>query len=171
MKSSELKNKVLHYWRYNRRYSKICTEGGKFESDVLISNNKEIIECEIKTNKHDLVTLEWKKKKHSIYAKPNKWYINFIPNRFFIAVPKELVSFALEVVKDTKYGVLEVKEKGNMFRRNALCIIRKKAQLLTDKLNNKLLIQLEWRESSELIRTRMENARLREQVKLLKSKH
>ena len=111
MKANEIKTKVLHYWRFTRNgYNYIATEAGKFKSDVLVSNEKEIIECETKISKADLKK-DFIKKKHEIYKKPTTWYSQWLPNKFYFAVPEDLVKEALALTEETNYGVIEVSSK------------------------------------------------------------
>ena len=44
--SAILKNVLLSYYRYERRYSHVVTEF--FDADVVVSNQKITIECEVK---------------------------------------------------------------------------------------------------------------------------
>ena len=156
MNAHEIKTKTLHYWRFTRSgYNYIATEAGKFKADILVSNEKEIIECETKISKSDLKN-DFKKKKHGVYKKPSSWYTKWIPNRFYFAVPKELVDLAKELVKDTPYGVIEVSDKKISKRKKEVyCSIVKSAKIIQPKFKEKLHKQLIMRESSELVRLRL----------------
>ena len=158
MNSSEVKTKTLHYWRFIRKdYNFIATEVGRFNSDVLVANNKEIIACEIKVSKYDLKN-DLKKKKHSIYKKLNKYYFKWIPNKFYFAVPSNLISYAKEIVENTEYGILEVLDKNIVSNKKvSYCKIVKKAKKLHKEYNLALHKQIILRESSELIRLRIKN--------------
>jgi len=160
--SSEIKTKLLHYWRFTRNgYDYLATEVGKFNSDVLVSNGKEIIECEVKCSRADLRN-DFKKTarsgtlKHSVYKKPSTYYSQWLPNRFYFAVGKELGEYALEMVSGTPYGVIEV--SSNPFsnrKRDSYCLIVKKAGIIQPIFRKKLYRQIIMRESSELIRLRI----------------
>jgi len=156
MNAKELKIKLLHYWRFNRRYLYIATEVGKFNADVLASNGIDtIVECEVKTSKRDLVN-DFKKKKHRIFQSPSQWYASFMPNYFFFAVPSKLLDDALDLTKDTPYGVIEVFDitfiEAKQIR---YCVIRRNASLLTEKFRDKLFRQLVLRMGSEIVRSRI----------------
>ena len=162
MNSVEIKTKVLYYWRFNRKgYDYIATEVGKFNSDILVSNSREIIECEIKTSKYDLKN-DFKKTsrsgipKHSLYANPTKYYSQWIPNKFYFAVDEDLVDYALDSVKDTPYGVILVSSKKIIpSNKDTYCKIIRKADIIQPSFKKKLHRQIILRESSELIRLRM----------------
>jgi len=156
MKANELKTKVLHYWRYTRNgYNYIATEAGKFNADVLVSNEKEIIECETKISRADLRN-DFKKKKHSIYKNPSKWYASWIPNKFYFAVPETLTAYALELTQETVYGVIEVSSnKIGSRKKEVYCKIRKSAGVIQPKFKAKLHRQVLMRGSSELVRLRI----------------
>jgi len=153
---NQVKTRVLHYWRYTRRgYDCIATEAGKFKSDVLVSNGKEIIECETKISRADLRN-DFKKKKHGIYQKPSTWYSKWIPNKFYFAVPENLVDYAVELSEDYGYGVIKVMDKKiTNNRKDIFCSIIKNADTLHSKFKTKLHRQIVLRESSELVRLRM----------------
>jgi len=156
MNAHELKTKTLHYWRFTRNgYNYIATEVGKFKSDILVSNGKEIIECEIKISKNDLKN-DLKKKKHRIYEKPSNWYSSWIPNKFYFAVPADLIELATELVEGTAYGVILVSDKNFTKRKKEnYCKIVKKAKNIQDNFKKKLHKQIIMRESSEIIRLRL----------------
>jgi len=158
MKSSELKTKVLHYWRFTRSgYNFIATEAGKFKSDVLVSNGKEIIECETKISREDLRN-DFKKKKHDIYKNPSKWYASWVPNKFYFAVPENLTQYAVELTEESPYGVIEVSSSllGTR-KKDVFCKIIKSATAIQPKFNPKLHKQIIMRGSSELIRMRIKH--------------
>jgi len=156
MKAHEVKTKVLHYWRFTRNgYNSIATEAGKFKADILVSNGKEIIECETKISKADLKN-DFKKKKHGIYLNPTTWYSKWLPNKFYFAVPSKLLDIALEMVQDREYGVIEVFDKKiSKRKREVYCRIVKSAKPIQTKFNEKLNKQIIMRGSSELIRLRL----------------
>jgi len=156
MNAHEVKTKVLHYWRFTRNgYNYIATEAGKFKSDILVSNEKEIIECETKISRADLRN-DFKKKKHGVYKKPTTWYSKWLPNKFYFAVPKNLTEYALELVEGTTYGVLEVSDrKISKRKKDTYCKIIKTASMIQPKFKEKLHKQILMRCSSELIRLRI----------------
>jgi len=156
MNANEVKTKVLHYWRFTRNgYNYIATEAGKFKSDILVSNEKEIIECETKISRADLRN-DFKKKKHAIYKKPTAWYAKWLPNKFYFAVPPKLTEYALELVEGTYYGVIEVDDKKITKRKKEIyCKIIKNAKTIQPNFKKRLHRQIFMRCSSELIRLRI----------------
>ena len=109
MDSKEIKRKLIHYFRFFRRYYFCATEVGEFYSDVMVANSKEVIEIEVKVDKYDLIN-DFKKKKHFHYKKKTKALLKYIPNKFYFAVPKHLVYIAEQYVKDTPYGIIMILE-------------------------------------------------------------
>jgi hypothetical protein len=156
MNANDIKTKVLHYWRFTRKgYNFIATEAGKFKSDILVSNEKEIIECETKISRADLRN-DFKKRKHTIYKEPSLWYQKWIPNKFYFAVPKNLVEYSLELVEGTNYGIIEVSDKCiSKQKKEVYCLIVKPAGTIQPKFKEKLHRQIVMRCSSELIRLRI----------------
>ena len=157
MNSKEIKTKILHYFRIHKRFYYLASEASRFESDILISNGTTIFEIEIKCSKSDLLA-DFKKKKHVTYKNPSKHYLSLMPNRFYFAVPPELTQDALNLVKDTKYGVIEVSEatlKVTKFIK--YCKIVKEAENLKEGLSKKLLHKLLLRMGSELLRLRIKD--------------
>jgi len=162
MDSYEMKTKLLHYWRFKRQYDYFATETGKFKSDVLISNEKEIVEIEVKTNFQDLKNDFLKKKrgnrkKHEIYSSPTVWYAKFLPNKFYFAIPKELVTKTVGYLSQSNYGIIEVSNKKITNSKKVFyCKIIKKASIMYPHFNEKLQHQIILRMGSEIIRLRME---------------
>ncbi|MDB4330448.1 hypothetical protein N9948_01870 [bacterium] len=155
MNSAEIKNKVLHYLRFKRKYSLIATEAGrkkKNNADILASNFEEIVEVEVKTSRADLRN-DFQKMKHTRYASTRT---HFTPNKFYFAVPKKLVEYAIELTKDMGYGVLEVSEKPlTGFTKHSFVTVKKKAKTLKERYCKKLEHEMLMRLSSEMIRLRI----------------
>lgn len=151
MTSHDVKSKLLAYWRFKRRYQFIATECGTYNADILIANDKEIIEVEVKVSKSDLKN-DFKKRKHKIYANgKSKW----IPNKFYFGVPIELEDYAKELCEGTPYGVIRVQD-GKYSPYRDFCKISKKAKKLTTKLNEELIHKIVLRMGSELITRRVQ---------------
>ena len=157
MTSTEAKIKVLHYFRFNRKYMFCATEVKPYRADVLVSNEKEILEIEIKASNADLKR-ELLKKKHKIYSNKKSQYI---PNKYFIAVPKNLVDTALDLTKGMGYGIIKIKSfnittnKTIKGRKIVYCKIVKQAKLLNKKFSKKLFKRIQLRMGSELIREKL----------------
>lgn len=152
MKAPEIKLKLLHYFRFKRRYLFIATEVGVLNSDVLVSNEKTIIEFEVKTSKQDFNN-EFKKRKHTLMQK--KEYANY----FYFAIPEKLKEYVLEKCAETKYGVVVISEE-KLTRDGCFVEIVKKADKLHASFNDKLFKSIVQRMGSELIREKIkyENA-------------
>jgi hypothetical protein len=155
LSSKEIKTKLLHFYRFRKRYKFIATEAGKLESDVLVSDEKEILEIEVKISLADFKN-DFKKKKHGIYKNPTAYYKSFLPNKFYFCVPQDLVKEVLPFLKGTPYGLLvcledEITKKGTFIK----SVIP--AQNLRSGISKKLLHALILRMGSELIRTRIKD--------------
>lgn len=108
MTSLEIKHALLSHYRFKRQY--ICASEC-MDNDVMVIANKGIIEIEVKVNKYDLWKGEAKKSKHRWYKGTN--YQSFIPNLFYVCVPKELEEEAVKWTEsmNNKYGVLGCHER------------------------------------------------------------
>lgn len=158
MNSLECKVKVLHYFRFKRRYLYIATEAGKFNSDILISDGEQIIEVEVKISISDLKN-EIKKKKHKIYASPTSYYSKFLPNYFIFAVPESMLEKAKKYIRETD-GLISIFEKPIGAKSETYCKIIKKPKLITEKFSVSLHYELLLRMGSELIRGRLKELKL-----------
>jgi len=150
MNSFEIKTKVLMYWRYARAYAYISTETGRFYADVLVSNGKNIIEIEVKTSYSDLKN-DFKKRKHKFYRTE---YSIGVPNKFYFAVPENLVEKTKELTKNTPYGIIKVLE-GNFTKDK--CEIIQSAKFLHKNFSNSVLNEIIKRMSSEICILRYTN--------------
>lgn len=165
MDASDIKVLLLHYWRYNRGYKYIATECGKFWSDVMVSNEKEIIECEVKISISDLKN-DFLKKKHEIYKNPSNYYKQWIPNKFYFAVPDGLQEKTDQLILKsnyTNYGIIVVSNTKSLLD-SEKCHVYRKVSKLHNRFNKKLLKQLVNRMSSEIVRTRTLNSILARQI-------
>lgn len=152
MESDHLKLEIMCWLRYGRRMPIVCTEFAGYSqwiADVFAVNETLAVEVEVKVSRGDLrreFDANGKLAKHLHYkAVP-------IPNTFYLAVPSDLVSEAVELVEKhaPKYGVVEVTETSNGYGRNSE--VRRRAQKLH---NNPPSHRLAWaaiqRMSSELV--------------------
>jgi len=154
MNSKELKTKTLHYYRFRKQFKFISTEAGRWESDVLVSNGKEIIEIETKATVADFKN-DFKKKKHEVYNKPTTYHLaNTVPSKFFFCVPQDMVSDVLPLLENTPYGLLSCLE-GKITKRGVFIQIIKDSKVFNQKTAKKLLHKLILRMGSELIRMRI----------------
>ena len=161
MDSFEMKIKLLHYWRFKRRYMWTATEVGRFNSDVLASDGKHIVECEVKTTfqdlKNDFKKTVQNRKKHEIYSAPTVWYSKYLPNKFYFAIPEELTIEAKSFLKDTSNGIIEINNKKlSNDKKINYCKIVKRASIIYPKFNEKLHHQILLRMGSEVIRLRLD---------------
>ena len=140
--SAILKNVLLSYYRYERGYSHVVTEF--FDADVVVSNQKITIECEVKISWKDY-RADWSKKKHT-----DNYKSMFKPNMFYFAAPEEL---ALRIKDDleqksSKYGVIAITKEGTVK------VLRKASKLHTTKVADKILERMVARLTSEMITLR-----------------
>ena len=149
--SAILKNVLLSYYRYERGYSHVVTEF--FDADVVVSNQKIAIECEIKVSWKDY-RADWSKKKHT-----DNYKSMFKPNMFYFAAPEELALHIKEDLeqKSSKYGVIAITKEGTVK------VLRKASKLHTNKVTDKILERMVARLTSEVIT-------LRHKIELLRVK-
>ena len=151
MRSNEAKTKILHYFRFRRRFKFIATEVGPFNSDVLVSNSREILEVEIKVALSDL-RAEFKKRKHYHYSNGDR----YIPNKFYMAVPEYLIEPCKELIGTGPYGIIGIDNRVlNNRRREVFCKIDKQARPLSLNFSKPLHEAIVLRMGSELIQNRI----------------
>lgn len=165
-----MKLNLLYYWRFVRKFNLIGSEvntvrfpysyrkkiGKKwtpssFKSDILVTDGKIVIECEVKGTKSDLEKdFVFKALKHEAYKDAAKYKKETqIPNKMYFAIPEKLKEVTLELLKGTPYGVLLISKK--VPNKQSVTII-KKAKTLHKCVPKKLIHNLELRSSSELVR-------------------
>jgi len=115
MNSTQMKMVVLCWFRFKKRWNHIATEVGAFNADVVGTDGKFLFEVEVKMNMRDF-RADFQKQKHRYYADKGKylsvWKKGWIPNKFFFAVPPDLVLEAKDVLEDhPQYGLLTVNWK------------------------------------------------------------
>jgi hypothetical protein len=140
--SATLKNVLLAYYRFERGYSHVVTEF--FDADVVVSNQKIAIECEIKISWKDY-RADWSKKKHT-----ENYRSMFKPNMFYFVAPIELaqrIKLDLDERK-SKYGVIGVTSNGS------LQTLKRASKLHTKPVSDKILERIVARLTSELITLR-----------------
>ena len=149
--SATLKNALLGYYRFERGYPYVVTEF--FDADVVVSNQKIAVECEVKISWKDY-RADWSKKKHS-----DNYRSIFKPNMLYFAAPSELAMRIKEDLeeKSSKYGVITITENGTVQ------VLRKARKLHTKPVTEKVLNYMIARLTSELIT-------LRHKVELLQTK-
>lgn len=149
--SATLKNALLGYYRFERGYPYVVTEF--FDADVVVSDKKKVVECEVKISWKDY-RADWSKKKHS-----ENYRSSFKPNMFYFAAPYDLavrIQGDLEE-RSSKYGVITITEHGTVQ------VLRKAKKLHTNTVTEKILTYMVSRLTSELIT-------LRHKVELLQNK-
>jgi len=89
--SDFLKTKLLFYWRFKRGYYYCATEvnTGKEIADVMLCNDKEIIEIEVKITFSDFIA-DFKKPKHYIHQANKREYHYLKSNKFFFCVHPDI---------------------------------------------------------------------------------
>lgn len=113
--SNYMKIVVASFYRYNRGYKYVCTEFEK--KDVCASNGETLVEIECKISKADLKK-ELKKKKHDYYSFKKKRRSFTIPNKFYIAITKEMFrdKECIEIIEklNDNYGIIVVESWRNI---------------------------------------------------------
>ena len=140
--SVTLKNALLGYYRFERGYPYVVTEF--FDADVVVSDKKKVVECEVKISWKDY-RADWSKKKHS-----ENYRSSFKPNMFYFAAPEELairIKDDLEQ-KSSKYGVIAITKE------STVKVLRKASKLHTTKVTDKVLERMVARLTSEMITLR-----------------
>lgn len=108
--SDFMKIVVASHYRYKLNYKYTCTEYNFM--DVCACNGRSMIEIECKITKADLKN-EIKKDKHLYYSGKKKSKYKIIPNRYYIAITKEMFDDG-EVIDfinklNSNYGIIVVK--------------------------------------------------------------
>ena len=111
MNSNLLKNKLLNYYRFKRNFYLCGTEvRHSYVADVLLCNDKEIIEIEIKISYFDFLK-DFKKRKHIKSVIPGEHnyefpYLN--ANKLYFCVPADLKEKCFNYLKENKlpYGLI-----------------------------------------------------------------
>lgn len=179
--SDEIKLELMKYFRFERNYNLICTEG-IHNSDVNAFNGDSLVEIEVKISKSDFKkefkpcenkfinrSTYWKQYKHNNYAKPSEHPSYTIPNRFYFCVPAKLEEWAFEYLKDKnpKYGLLVYDLE--RWTGNAYIITKKPAKNLhNEKPEPGILLQLGRRAANELITAKEKFIEQRAELEALK---
>ena len=145
--ANQCKNAVLSYFRFTRGFPYVATEFQ--ECDVVVANEKEWIDIEVKVSWSDY-RAEWKKSKHTKYEEGgtiNGW---FNCNRRFFAAPPKLAAKILEDINEShpKYGVISI------FSATDVEILKRAEPRHKEATPEKILTGLVARMSSELITLR-----------------
>jgi hypothetical protein len=122
--SAHLKTALLSYWRFKRQFNCADEVSVCYTSmDIAVDTGGFLFEVEVKTSKSDLIQGEKRKDKHERYTNigsnlKTSYAPKYIPNQYFLCVPTELVQVAKEWCDKTnsKYGVLEYRDKGNRYK-------------------------------------------------------
>ena len=134
--AKEVKNNLIFHFLYGRDFLCATTEMGVFDGYsvkadiVVLSKNYKFYEIEIKTNladlKGELETIDYiinnkpfnknlaKHYKHTTYLKTPEKENVFIPHRFYFSAPYENKEEALEILKKTPYGLMDL--HGNVYK-------------------------------------------------------
>jgi len=141
MSSLEIKHALLSYFRFKRQW--LCASEC-ISNDVMVITNKDIIiEVEVKINKYDLWKGEAKKGKHELYKQDR----DFMPNKFYICVPEELIEEAKKWVKATnnKYGIIHCLRRYNNLLPHEIFIAKSAETLHIEKneyLKHKIIMRI-----------------------------
>jgi hypothetical protein len=112
--AGELKAEALSWLRFIKGYHIVCTEVGRWNSDVLGLSAEDSVEIEVKVTKSDLkAEFKNKRDKHTRYFANDLNRDNAdtkgIPSYFYIMMPEHLIDEALPIVavECPKAGVLK----------------------------------------------------------------
>lgn len=151
---------------YRMGYHAVFTEF-RYADLFAITRSRYSSEFEIKTSKSDLMSelncvkdlvlfgepqkVYEKRFKHEHYFKGESNQFCEVPNYFSFVVPFDLEKTALEILKDTKYGLYCIKIHENGGNPFATVSVQKKAQLLhKEKIKDDLLFSLLRKSSTEV---------------------
>ena len=149
MNSAQLKTAILCHYRYRQRRKYIATEVGTFSADVIVANDKDMHEIEVKTSISDFRN-DFKKEKHNIYCRLGSRYSIWIPNKFYFAVTPALKDFALKYLQNyPQYGLYVVNT--HIFLKEGKIEIAKPARYIhRNPVSPKIYELLLFRMSSEI---------------------
>jgi hypothetical protein len=131
-----------------------------FVADIIIANDSEVIEIEVKISESDLLAdFTHKGDKHTAYldkalhitSSLSSQLLSCMPNRFFYAVPGELSHTALEAVRGTPYGLLLIDPHNNKWSKNSFTKIAKQASVINNTYPKDIVTAATARMSSEII--------------------
>lgn len=115
--SRALKVEALCWLRFGKKLPYVCTEGGRWNADVLGLDDKHSVEVEVKVDKRDVVReFQTKSAKHHLYSSAGDQAVKHAPNYFYFYVPPELEAFTLETVEEKcpKAGVAVYEPSGGL---------------------------------------------------------
>lgn len=139
--SDYMKIVVASHYRYKLSYKYVCTE---FDfMDVCACNGRSLIEIECKISKSDLKK-EIKKPKHLYYSGQKKSKYAIIPNKYYIAITKEMSEDeeVLDFIEklNPNYGIIAIKSwRDILFYKNAKTL---KKEAVTDKIKEGIVARI-----------------------------
>lgn len=158
-----LKTQVLSYWRYKRNYWMAATEvnTGIEIADILLCDDKEIIEIEVKTTWSDFKA-DFKKVKH--IKKDCEWmkkYFYLKANKFYFCVHPEISDKCQKYLETNNYNY------GLLTFSGELCILKscRKLKELRPREIEQIKKSIIYRTSSEMVHLRKELLELKTNYK------
>ncbi len=149
--AEKLKTEVLKYWRFKRQGYNLCgtevdTISGR--ADVMVCDNREIIEIEIKISKSDFMR-DFKKKKFSAVCKDDL-YSRVYANRLFYCVPAAISESCLLYLEANKlpFGLFSFDGKLTMLKSGKK--LKTLNVVIAENIKRKILL----RATSELVQLR-----------------
>lgn len=155
MNADILKTELLKYYREKRGFYICATEvDNEIErADVLLMNDKEIIEIEVKMNWKDFLADFKTKSKHIIPpAKPNLKYVFLKANRFFFCVPNSLGDRCNHYLIDNNYDYGLIVFSGVLTQIKRCKRLKELDEYETKRLRKNII----FRATSELVKLRYE---------------
>lgn len=136
-------------WYY--RFKRLCMCASEcLRSDVMVLQEKYVIDIEVKISKLDLRHWETRKRKHELMKCNKSEEFDYKPNKFYIAVPEYLYQEAKKWVQKTnkKYGIIICsKRKHYPFPIS----IKKEAILLHTRIKENIMNEILFRVCAENI--------------------
>lgn len=146
MTAHQVKNEMLKYWRFQRKYNYIATE--YMDRDVIVSNGISLVEIEVKVSYQDFLR-EWKKRKHRTSIPHTS---NVHPHYYFFAVPDgylghQIATYLME--HKLPFGLFTVQDEQGLYR------VRPAKRLHSNPIEQHVLKGIVQRMGSELLNLRI----------------
>jgi len=127
--STEIKIANIYYW-IKRQFPYVASEVysvGNSIADIMIADDKKIMEIEIKISRNDF-KCDFKKHKHQLLDSGSSPISNF-----YFCVPEEMREFALNELKDSKYGLLVYNSNVKFWPDKSITVSKRPQNLIINK--------------------------------------
>ena len=159
--SAHIKAGLLNYLRFNKGMvtaTEVKTICGFADIMAYCLHSRHMIEVEVKTNIQDLKNeIRNKSNKHYCIKHPEKYGYKYIPNRYYICVPAEILEDAKPIIEsiNENYGIIVYTHLYNGKDDTGIINV-KSAKSLHVKKQNGYLCTISKRLSCEVAKLRME---------------